>query len=306
MIEIKFFYRNSNNIIIHSRNMAVTVYTHFVNSFEPEMMASESIQKFEFDDIVASILLDHKKINTLTTKAAYFTPKIPSRKLKNATAKKPYRTSTILKPEDIWVILDDTNMGSAKDGVIVTGMGIFWHEVAENSGALPWRIADSRVSGFVYESGMLSGELSAIIDGSIVIPLWKNSVTSNKAMEKFTSLLNNLSDYANSLYYASIGEEVPLEQGIDEELAGLDLDPAVMEAVMSGQLKVCPSCDQLSMMRRSAGGRAAKGLARGFAKYARWEAGQMGMRSIVGNSGGIFDKMTGDAAYTCTNCGFSE
>ena len=44
-------------------------------------------------------------------------------------------------------------MGSAKDGVIVTGMGIFWHEVAENSGALPWRIADSRVSGFVYESG---------------------------------------------------------------------------------------------------------------------------------------------------------
>ncbi len=292
------------------------MYLQLAESFSPEMMESDSIQRFEFDDTVESILRDHKSINTLTTKAAYFTPKIPARKLKNATAKKPYRTSTILKPEDIWVILDDTNMGSAKDGVLVTGMGIFWHESMTKSGALPWRIGDNRVSEFVYKSGVLSGKLSAIIDGNSAIPIWGNSITSNKAMEKFVSLLNNLTDYANSLHYSNIGEEIPPEYTIDEIYAAMGLEPEVIamlklnprqvEAVISGQLKECPSCGEFTLMKRSTAGRAAKGVLRGLGGITRWYAKQAGGLSMVGSPGGIFDKMTGDAAYTCANCGFSE
>ena len=111
------------------------------------------------------------------------------------------------------------------------------------------------------------------------------------------------------------------EVRLDFPLAGLDDDDlaimandriegtemeAVMEGVASGEISECPNCDEWTLMKKSVGGRALKGLGRGFAKYARWEAGQMGTSSIVGSSGGMFDSATEDAAYRCSNCGYSE
>ena len=73
----------------------------------------------------------------------------------------------------------------------------------------------------------------------------------------------------------------------------------------SADMALCPRCESI-MYAQGGGKRAAKALGRGFAKYARWEAGLMGKGSIVGSSGGVFDSMTEDAKYICSECGYRE
>jgi len=81
---------------------------------------------------------------------------------------------------------------------------------------------------------------------------------------------------------------------------------ALMEAIESGKISLCPQCEQLTLERRGLAGRGAKGALRGYGAVARWAARQTGGASIVGSSGGIFDSMTADVAFKCSNCGYQE
>lgn len=103
--------------------------------------------------------------------------------------------------------------------------------------------------------------------------------------------------------------ESALQDAIDEDASeyeddDLDSDTDIQALLAATEgLGDCPQCGGF-MTAQSAGKRGLKAVGRGFGAYARWEAGAMGMRSIVGSKGGIFDSLTGDASYICTDCGF--
>ena len=272
------------------------------HDFEPEIMQSQDFQPLMMDDEIESLLSTaaDSRINSV-----YFKPNIPSKKLKNAISK-TYRTDNILKEDDIWILVDDTSMGSAKDGLLVTKIGIFWHEAGVDSGAIPWRIGNSRVTEFIYESGWMAGKLSAIIDDESQINIWKNMVVPNDSMNQFVAILDVLANIANTQHNGLNTADSTVSSGGDSppDLSGID--PELIEMIMAGKIFQCPSCQEFSLKKKSMSGRAAKGLLRGFAKYARWEAGQMGSRSIVGKRGGLFDSAVSDAAFSCFNCGYYE
>jgi len=273
------------------------------HDFEPEIMQSQEFQPLMMDDEIESLL---SAAADSRISSVYFKPNIPSKKLKNAISKKPYRTDNILKEEDIWILVDDTNMGSAKDGVLVTNIGIFWHEVGEDSGAIPWRIGNSRVTEFIYESGWMAGQLSAIIDDESRLNIWKNMVVSNDSMNQFVAILDVLANIANAQYGGLNTADSTVSSGGNSppDLSGID--PELIEMIIAGKIFQCPSCQEFSLQKKSLTGRAAKGLLRGFAKYARWESAATGNRSIVGKRGGLFDSAVSDAAFACFNCGYYE
>jgi len=90
-----------------------------------------------------------------------------------------------------------------------------------------------------------------------------------------------------------------------DRLEGTEMG-ALMEAVESGQISLCPQCEQLTLERRGLAGRGAKSVLRGAGGVARWYARQAGGMSIVGSQGGIYDSITSDVAFKCSNCGYQE
>lgn len=81
---------------------------------------------------------------------------------------------------------------------------------------------------------------------------------------------------------------------------------ALMEAIESGKVSLCPQCNEFTLERKGLAGRGVKGALRGYGGVARWAARQTGGYSIVGSSGGIFDSVTADVAFKCFNCGYQE
>ena len=123
-------------------------------------------------------------------------------------------------------------------------------------------------------------------------------------MNKFVALLDTFANLANTQHQGERGGS-STDENTPPDLSGLDSQ--LVEMIMAGEISQCPNCQEFALKRKNLAGRAAKGLLRGFARYARWEQGAMGAsHSIVGKSGGLFDSAAADAAFACINCGYSE
>lgn len=108
------------------------------------------------------------------------------------------------------------------------------------------------------------------------------------------------------LEYPLLGlDEDELAIMASDRLEGTELG-ALMEDIESGKISQCPQCEQFTLERRGLAGRGAKGVLRGAGGVARWYARNAGGMSMVGSPGGIYDSMTADVAFKCSNCGYQE
>lgn len=121
------------------------------------------------------------------------------------------------------------------------------------------------------------------------------------AVDPFTKKENEI-----RLEYPLLGmDDDDLAVMATDRIEGTDMGD-LMEAIESGRISQCPQCEEFALERRSLGGRAAKGVARGIGGIARWYASQAGGMSMVGSRGGVYDSITEDVAFSCINCGYHE
>lgn len=177
---------------------------------DTKLFLNEGIQELIYDDSVKEFLSmrqDLPKVSLLGQRPIqnckmYLAPNIPSKKLKNGISNDRFRVNGLFKESDVFAMIDEkTMMFAAKNGLMITNIGIFWRSSRYEFGGLPWRINDSRMTGVITVDGLAgSKNFAVVIDDDLILPIGGIGVVYEPEDEVIWSLMSVMMDIANDQY----------------------------------------------------------------------------------------------------------
>ena len=180
---------------------------------DTKLFLNEGIQELIYDDSVKEILSmrqDLPKVSLLGQRPVknckmYLAPNIPTKKLKNGISNDRFRVNGLFKETDVFAMIDEkTMMFAAKNGLMITNIGIFWRSSKYEFGGLPWRINDSRMTGVITLDGVLgSKNFAVVIDDDLVLPIGGLGMVYGPEDEVIGALISVMIDIANEQYNSS-------------------------------------------------------------------------------------------------------
>ena len=135
----------------------------------------------------------------------YLAPNIPTKKLKNGISNDRFRVNGLFKESDVFAMIDEkTMMFAAKNGLMITNIGIFWRSSFYEFGGLPWRINDPRMTGVISVDGLLgSKNFAVVIDDDLILPIGGLGMVYGPEDEVIGALMSVMIDIANEQYNSS-------------------------------------------------------------------------------------------------------
>ena len=137
------------------------------------------------EEMISSLIVDKKidddKIKEIFNKYSfddlkvYFSPEIPEKKLKNAIEAYAYD----LEPDDVILLLDETLLGGAKEGMLVSSEAIYFHELLTKPVVV--KIADIE--------NVSTNDNSIVVNGK---PVFKTTMFDKKYLPAFAKMLNQI------------------------------------------------------------------------------------------------------------------
>ena len=180
---------------------------------DTKLFLNEGIQELIYDDSVKEILSmrqDLPKVSILGQRPIqnckmYLAPNIPSKKLKNGISNDRFRVNGLFKESDVFAMIDEkTMMFAAKNGLMITNIGIFWRSSRYEYGGLPWRINDSSMTGVITVDGLAgSKDFAVVIDDDLILPIGGLGVVYGPEDEVIGALMSVMMDIANEQYNSS-------------------------------------------------------------------------------------------------------
>ena len=180
---------------------------------DTKLFLNEGIQELIYDDSVKEILSmrqDLPKVSLLGQRPVknckmYLAPNIPTKKLKNGISNDRFRVNGLFKETDVFAMIDEkTMMFAAKNGLMITNIGIFWRSSFYEFGGLPWRINDSRMTGVITLDGVLgSKNFAVVIDDDLILPIGGLGMVYGPEDEVIGALMSVMIDIANEQYNSS-------------------------------------------------------------------------------------------------------
>ena len=182
-------------------------------AIDTKLFLNEGIQELIYDDSIKEILSmrqDLPKVSLLGQRPIqnckmYLAPNIPTKKLKNGISNDRFRVNGLFKETDVFAMIDEkTMMFAAKNGLMITNIGIFWRSSRYEFGGLPWRINDSRMTGVITVDGLAgSKNFAVVIDDDLILPIGGLGVVYEPEAEVIWSLMSVMMDIANEQYNSS-------------------------------------------------------------------------------------------------------
>ena len=181
---------------------------------DTKLFLNEGIQELIYDDSVKEILSmrqDLPKVSLLGQRPAknckmYLAPNIPTKKLKNGISNDRFRVNGLFKETDVFVMIDEkTLMFAAKNGLMITNIGIFWRSSDYQYGGLPWRINDSRMTGVITHAFTPISPLdfAVVIDDELILPIGGLGMVYGPEADVIVTLMSAMIDIANEQYNSS-------------------------------------------------------------------------------------------------------
>ena len=181
---------------------------------DTKLFLNEGIQELIYDDSVKEILSmrqDLPKVSLLGQRSAknckmYLAPNIPTKKLKNGISNDRFRVNGLFKETDVFAMIDEkTMMFAAKNGLMITNIGIFWRSSKYEYGGLPWRINDSRMTGVITHAftPISPLHLAVVIDDDLVLPIGGLGMVFGPEADVIATLMSAMIDIANEQYNSS-------------------------------------------------------------------------------------------------------
>ena len=194
---------------------------------DTKLFLNEGIQELIYDDSVKEILSmqqDLPKVSLLGRGPAnpfahlnlleqleakqnckmYLAPNIPTKKLKNGISNDRFRVNGLFKKTDVFAMIDEkTMMFAAKNGLMITNIGIFWRSSKYEYGGLPWRINDSRMTGVFTVHGLRGNRFAVVIDDDLILPIGGLGMVLELEDEVICALISMMIDIANEQYNSS-------------------------------------------------------------------------------------------------------
>ena len=134
----------------------------------------------------------------------YLAPNIPTKKLKNGISNDRFRVNGLFKETDVFAMIDEkTKMFAAKNGLMITNIGIFWRSSKYEYGGLPWRINDSRMTGVFTGQGLRGSRFAVVIDDFLILPIGGLGMVLEEEDEVICALISMMIDIANEQYNSS-------------------------------------------------------------------------------------------------------
>ncbi len=134
----------------------------------------------------------------------YLAPNIPTKKLKNGISNDRFRVNGLFKETDVFAMIDEkTMMFAAKNGLMITNIGIFWRSSKYEYGGLPWRINDSRMTGVFTGQGLRGSRFAVVIDDFLILPIGGLGMVLEEEDEVICALISMMIDIANEQYNSS-------------------------------------------------------------------------------------------------------
>lgn len=285
----------TQNPIVYCENMDWNTLNEKVKKLKP----SCKLLRINVDENILSYLSVASANKKLMKKSRVEVfPNINAKKLQKLFDKNKYKNNNFINLDDVLMFADDTTfpLRNGNKGIMVTTVGLFCSTMGR-IGFLPWRIENSRVTGFYDEKGFLSRKIVAVLDTGESIEIFESSDPDlKKNLVELSQFLTIFADAANHAYC--------MENGIDF-LSVFDETEDTSESDgdfgLSGD---CPNCGSV-MRDASLTARGGKALLRGFASLHRSMERQAGYSySFFGKSGGIYDKATADKSMVCDKCGY--
>tara|TARA_B100001564_G_scaffold324216_1_gene304818 strand:+ start:34 stop:966 length:933 start_codon:yes stop_codon:yes gene_type:complete len=136
----------------------------------------------------------------------YLAPNIPTKKLKNGISNDRFGVNGLFKETDVFAMIDEkTMMFAAKNGLMITNIGIFWRSSKYEYGGLPWRINDSRMTGVITHAftPISPLHLAVVIDDDLVLPIGGLGMVFGPEADVIATLMSAMIDIANEQYNSS-------------------------------------------------------------------------------------------------------
>ena len=180
---------------------------------DTKLFLNEGIQELVYDDSVKEFLSnlpDLPKISILGQRRAqnckmYLAPNIPTKKLKNGISNDRFRVNGLFKETDVFTMIDEnTLIFAAKNGLMITNIGIFWRSTYAEYGGLPWRINDSSMTGLMHVDG-LGGtqDFAVVIDEDLILPIGGLGAVFEPEAEVILHLMSAMITIANEQHNSS-------------------------------------------------------------------------------------------------------
>ena len=180
---------------------------------DSKLFLNEGIQELVYDDSVKEFLSnfpDLPKISILGQRPAqnckmYLAPNIPTKKLKNGISNDRFRVNGLFKETDVFTMIDEnTLIFAAKNGLMITNIGIFWRSTYGEYGGLPWRINDSSMTGVMHVDG-LGGtkDFAVVIDDDLILPIGGLGAVFEPEAEVILHLMSAMITIANEQHNSS-------------------------------------------------------------------------------------------------------
>jgi hypothetical protein len=180
---------------------------------DTKLFLNEGIQELVYDDSVKEFLSnlpDLPKISILGQRRAqnckmYLAPNIPTKKLKNGISNDRFRVNGLFKETDVFAMIDEnTLIFAAKNGLMITNIGIFWRSTYAEYGGLPWRINDSSMTGLMHVDG-LGGtqDFAVVIDDDLILPIGGLGAVFELEAEVILHLMSAMITIANEQHNSS-------------------------------------------------------------------------------------------------------
>ena len=136
----------------------------------------------------------------------YLAPNVPTKKLKNGIFNDRFRVNGLFKETDVFAMIDEkTMMFAAKNGLMITNIGIFWRSSKYEFGGLPWRINDSRMTGVITHAFTPISPLhfAVVIDDDLVLPIGGLGMVFGPEADVIVTLMSAMMKIANEQYNSS-------------------------------------------------------------------------------------------------------
>ncbi|MDG1536418.1 MAG: hypothetical protein P8Q45_04260 [Candidatus Thalassarchaeaceae archaeon] len=192
---------------------------------DTKLFLNEGIQELIYDDSVKEILSMQQDLPSRITISQvnpfahlnlleqleakqnckmYLAPNIPTKKLKNGISNDRFRVNGLFKETDVFAMIDEkTKMFAAKNGLMITNIGIFWRSSKYEYGGLPWRINDSRMTGVFTGQGLRGSRFAVVIDDFLILPIGGLGMVLEEEDEVICALISMMIDIANEQYNSS-------------------------------------------------------------------------------------------------------
>ena len=194
---------------------------------DTKLFLNEGIQELIYDDSVKEILSMQQDLPSRITISQvnpfahlnlleqleakqnckmYLAPNIPTKKLKNGISNDRFRVNGLFKETDVFAMIDEkTKMFAAKNGLMITNIGIFWRSSKYEYGGLPWRINDSRMTGVITHAftPISPLHLAVVIDDDLVLPIGGLGMVFEPEADVIVTLMSAMMEIANEQYNSS-------------------------------------------------------------------------------------------------------